>query len=177
MSHRIWILAVMTAALSTVSGCYTYAPVNSQSAAPSVGRYVELQITDQGRVGLGQRFGAGIRQVSGTLVTQQGSDLVVLVDRISNIDGDIDRWSGDTTTIDRNFVSGMTERRISAGRSALLALAIGAVIYGTASSGLLGGGKDKDEEPTGPINQSNRIPPRPHFSRDLQLRLWRIAVP
>jgi hypothetical protein len=71
----------------------------------------------------------------------------------------------------------MTERRVSASRTALLAAAAGAAVYLTAASGLLGGGKDKNEEPTGPINQSNRIPLRPHYSGDVQLRLWRIFVP
>jgi hypothetical protein len=174
---RFGLLAVVMPALQA---CYSYVPVTSSEAAPSTGRYVELQITDRGRVGLGQRFGAGVRQISGTFVTQQGSDLVLSVDRVSNIEGAINRWSGDTTRIDRDFVATMTERRVSPGRTTLLLLAAGAAIYATTSSGLLGGGKDKDEEPTGPINQSNRVPPRSHHSRDLQLvqlRLWRIAVP
>jgi hypothetical protein len=175
MSNRI--LTMLAAIVPALQACYAYVPVSSQEAAPATGRYVELQITDRGRVGLGPRFGAGVRQMSGTLVTQQGSDLVLSVDRISNIDGEIAQWSGDTARIDRDFVATMSERRVSAGRTALLALAVGAAVYATASSGLLGGGKDKDEEPTGPINQSNRVPPRPHFSRDLQLRLWRIVVP
>ena len=180
MAHRILrrsairVLAIVTPALQA---CYTYVPVNSQAAAPASGHYVELEITDRGRVGLGERFGAGVRQISGTLVTQQGGDLVLSVDRISNIDGAMDRWSGDTTRIDRDFVGRMTERRVSAGRTALLAVAAAAAIYATASSGLLGGGKDSNDEPTGPINQSNRVPTRPHFSRDLQFRLWRISVP
>jgi len=59
----------------------------------------------------------------------------------------------------------------------LLVIAAGAAVYVTAASGLIGGGKDKEEEPTGPINQSNRIPVRPHFSGDIQLRLWRIFLP
>ena len=85
--------------------------------------------------------------------------------------------SGDTTQIDRDYVATMAERRVSPGRTALLALAVGAAVYAAASSGLLGGGKDNSDEPTGPINQNNRGLPRPHFSRDLQLRLWRIVVP
>jgi hypothetical protein len=175
MSIRM--LGLFAGVVPALQGCYSYVPVMSPEAGPATGRYVELQITDRGRVGLGPRFGAGVRQISGTFVTQQGSNLVLSVDRVSNIDGEMNRWSGDTTQIDRDFVATMTERRVSPGRTTLLALAVGAAVYATASSGLLGGGKDKGDEPTGPINQNNRVLPRPHFSRDLQLRLWRIVVP
>jgi hypothetical protein len=168
-----WTLAILSLALQA---CYSYVPIDSQVPAP-LGRYVELQVTDRGRVGLGERFGAGVRQISGTVVAQQANALMLSVDRISNIDGAMDRWSGDTTQIDRSFIGSMIERRVSPSRTALLAISVGAVIYATAASGLLGGGKDRDEEPTGPINQSNRIPRHSQFSRDFQLRLWRIFIP
>ena len=175
MSMRI--IALLAALVPVLPACYTYVPVAAPEAAPQAGRYVALQITDRGRVGLGPRFGSGVRQISGTVVTQQGGDLVLSVDQVSNIDGELNRWSGDTAKIDRDFVATMTERRVSAGRTALLVGAVGAVVYTTVSSGLFGGGKDPADEPTGPINQSNRVAPGPHFSRQLQLRLWRIEVP
>jgi len=168
---------LVPAILSLAQACYSYVPIDSQAPVPPSGRYVEMQITDRGRVGLGDRFGAGVRQINGTVVGQQDNKLVLSVDRISNIDGEIGRWSGDTTRIERDFIGSMTERRVSASRTALLVIAAGAAVYATAASGLIGGGKDKEEEPTGPINQSNRIPVRPHFSGDIQLRLWRIFLP
>jgi hypothetical protein len=169
----IGVLAMLSPVLHA---CYTYARIDPQTPAPS-GRYVELQITDVGRVGLGERFGAGLREISGTVVAQQSNDLTLSVDRISNIDGAMDRWSGDTTRIDRSFIGSMTERRVSASRTALLAISVAAAAYLVTTSGVLGSTREKDEEPTGPINQSNRIPRRPHLSRDFQLRLWRILIP
>lgn len=171
--RAIWMSAILSL---TVQACYSYMPIDSQAPAPS-GRYVEMQITDRGRVGLGDRFGPGVRQINGTVVGQQNNELVLSVDRITNIDGEMGRWSGDTTRIEREFIGSMTERRVSASRTALLVAAAGAAIYATAASGLLGGGKDQADEPTGPINQSNRIPLRPHYSGDIQVRLWRIFVP
>jgi hypothetical protein len=168
----------MSAILSLATqACYSYMPIDSQAPTLPSGRYVEMQITDRGRVGLGERFGSGVRQINGTVVGQQNNELVLSVDHITNIDGEIGRWSGDTTRIEREFIGSMTERRVSASKTALLVAAAGAAIYATAASGLLGGGGDKQDEPTGPINQSNRIPLRPHYSGDLQLRLWRIFVP
>jgi hypothetical protein len=170
--QAIW----MVATLSLLQACYSYARVDSPAATPS-GRYVELQITDRGRVGLGERFGEGVRQISGTVVAQQANNLMLSVDRINNIDGAMDRWAGDTTQIDRDFIGSMTERRFSASRTALLVISAGGAIYVTMATGLLGSGRDRAEEPTGPINQSNRIPRRPQISRGFQLRLWRIFVP
>jgi hypothetical protein len=179
MSTRFsrWGTISLSAILSlALQACYSYARIDSQAPAP-LGRYVALEVTDRGRVGLGDRFGEGVREISGTVVAQRGDDLTLSVDRISNIDGAMDRWAGDTTRIDRNFIGSMVERRVSPSRTALLAVSVGAVVYATAASGLLGGGKDRDEEPTGPINQSNRIPRRAQFSRGVQLRLWRIFIP
>jgi len=169
----IWMLALSSPAFQA---CYSYARVDSQAPAPS-GRYVELQITDRGRVGLGERFGEGVRRISGTVLAQQANNIMLSVDRISNIDGALDRWAGDTTQIDRDFIGSMTERRFSASRTALLAVSAGAAIYVTMASGLLGSGRDRDEEPTGPINQSNRIPRRPQISGQFQIRLSRIFIP
>lgn len=170
----IWMTVILSLA---VQSCYSYVAIDSQAPTLPSGRYVEMQITDRGRVGLGERFGPGIRQINGTIVGQQNNELVLSVDRITNIDGEMGRWSGDTTRIERDFIGSMTERRMSASKTALLAATAGAAIYLTAASGLLGGGKDPGDEPAGPINQSNRIPLRPHYSGDLQLRLWRIFVP
>jgi hypothetical protein len=171
--RAVWMLAILSLA---GQACYSYAPIDSQAPTPS-GRYVEMQVTDRGRVALGGRFGPGVRQINGTVVGQQNNELVLSVDRITNIDGEMGRWSGDTTRIERDFIGSMTERRISASKTALLAVAAGAAIYATAASGLLGGGKDQADEPTGPINQTNRIPSHRHYSGDVQLRLWRIFVP
>lgn len=169
----IWVLAILSPALQA---CYSYVRIDSQAPAP-LGRYVELQVTDRGRVGLGERFGEGIREISGTVVAQQANDLMLSVDRISNIDGALDRWSGDTTRIDRTFIGSMIERRVSPSRTALLVISVGAAIYVTTASGLLGSGRDRDDEASGPVNQSNRIPRHLQFSRGFQLRLWRIFLP
>ena len=66
--------------------CYEYVPI--ASAAPPVGQLVELQVTDRGRVGLGDRFGPGVQFIMGRLVSEQGNDLVISVGSVKNIDGE-----------------------------------------------------------------------------------------
>jgi hypothetical protein len=66
---------------------------------------VELQVSDRGRVGLGDRFGPGVQLITGRLVSEQGNDLVVSVTSVKNIDGETTQWSRDTTRVDKSFIA------------------------------------------------------------------------
>jgi hypothetical protein len=136
--------------------CYEYVPI--ATATPPVGQLVELQVTDRGRVGLGDRFGSGVQSISGRLVSEQQNDFVVSVSSVRNIDGEITRWSGDTTRIDRGFIATVKGRQISTTRSVLLGLAGAGAVYLIVSTKLLGAFSGSDEEPSGPPAQSTRIP-------------------
>src|ERR1044072_3531337 len=63
----------LVALVPTFLACYEYVP--SATASPPVGQLVELQVTDRGRVGLGDRFGAGVQYIMGRLISEQGADL------------------------------------------------------------------------------------------------------
>jgi hypothetical protein len=147
----------LAAVIPLFQGCYEYVPI--ATATPPVGQLVELQVSDRGRVGLGERFGPGVQYIMGRLVSEQGNDLVVSVGSIKNIDGETHLWSGDTTRVNKDFIATVKGRQISTTRTALMALAGGAAVYLMISTKLLGAfsGSD-DEEPTGPPIQSTRIP-------------------
>src|SRR4051812_11655027 len=95
-SRSMWTLA---AALPALHACYEYVPVVAD--APPVGQIVALQVTDRGRVELGDRFGPGVREIDARLISQQGNDLVLSVNRVTNIAGEHSPWSGDTTRLNR----------------------------------------------------------------------------
>ena len=81
----------LVAALSVTlisAACYSYAPVDSQSPAPA-GQYVALRISDRGRVGLNDRFGEGVREITGRVVLQDANDLMLSVDHVTNVDGEV----------------------------------------------------------------------------------------
>lgn len=157
------------------AACYSYAPVDSQAPTPA-GQYVALRITDRGRVGLNERFGEGIREITGRVVQQDGSDLVMSVDHVSNVEGETTRWAGDTTRISRDYVGFITQRRFSAARSSVLAAGAAVAIYAMAANGVIGGGHDKDapDDPGGKL--TSRIPVRHGLSHDIRVPLWRIWV-
>ena len=129
------------------------------TAAPPVGQIVELQVTDRGRVGLGDRLGPGVQLITGRLVSEQPNDFVIAITSIKNIDGETTRWSGDTTRVDRGFIATVKGRQFSATRTALIAVAAGAAVYLMVSSKLLGAFSDsKVDGETGPPVQTTRIP-------------------
>jgi len=159
-----------------LAGCYSYAPVDSQSPAPP-GGYVALNITDRGRVGLNERFGEGVRQISGRVVSLNANDLVLSVDQVRNLEGETTRWSGEETRVSREYVGFITERRFSAARTSLVAAGIGAAIYAMAVNGLIGGGQDvQNNDDPNAGKASNRAPLRPRLSHDIRVPLWRIWV-
>jgi hypothetical protein len=153
MSYRH---AALVALLPALGACYEYRPIETQT--PPAGEEVALQITDQGRVSLSQRFGPGLAEIQGRMVSMQGSEYVINVYRVAQIGGETAAWSGESTRIDRSFVGSVKGRQISGLRTTLFAVVAGAAGYYLVSrtlGGSFSGGHD-DEPPPPPI--SNRIP-------------------
>ena len=146
------------AMLAAAQGCYEYVPVDGGPSA-TVGKLVELRITDPGRVGLAQRFGPGLDRVEGRLVAQGDSDLTLNVLSVTSLEGENTKWSGESVNLNRGFIRTMSSRRVSPLKTSALVVAAGAVLYFTAGKALIGGGKDPPE-PGDPENPplSRRIP-------------------
>lgn len=155
MSSRRLMLPMV--ALLAAQGCYEYVP--AESASSSVGKLVELKITDPGRVGLAQRFGPGLDRVEGRLVAQGDSDVTLNVVSVTSLEGENTKWSGESVNLNRGFIRTMKSRRVSAWKTSALVVAAGTVLYFTAGRALIGGGKDPPE-PGDPENPplSRRIP-------------------
>jgi hypothetical protein len=154
MSQRR-VLAVV-ALVPALGACYEYRPIETQ--APPAGEQVALQITDQGRVGLTQRFGPGLAEIQGRMVSVQGSEYVINVYRVAQISGETAAWSGESTRIDRSFVGSVKGRQLSGLRTSLFAVVAGTAAYFLVSRTLGGSfsGGHEDEPPQPPL--SNRIP-------------------
>jgi hypothetical protein len=149
----IWTLA---ATLPALQACYEYVPI-ATPAAP-IGKIVQLQVTDRGRVGLGDRFGPGVQEIEGRVVAEQGDSLTISVNRVTNISGESTQWNGDTTRVDRGFIALLKGKQISTARTVLLVATGVAAIYIMASTKLLGAFSSSEDEPSGPPAQATRIP-------------------
>ena len=145
------------ALLPTLHACYDYVPLATQT--PPMGQQVELQITDQGRVGLSDRFGPGLDRITGRVESQQQNELIVNVYRVTHVGGQSTQWSGESVRLDRGFVGTVRGRKLSALRTTAISVAVGTVLYLTAGRALTGGGKDP-RDPPDPIDPpaSTRIP-------------------
>jgi hypothetical protein len=145
------------ALLVMTQACYEYVPVETTEAR--VGKFVELRISDPGRVGLEPRFGPGLDRVNGRLLAQPDSSLTLGVFSVTNLDGVLTRWSGEEVRLNRGFIRSVRSRRLSPTRTSVIAGAAAVVLYFTAVRPLTGGGKDP-KDPTDPIDPpvSTRIP-------------------
>jgi hypothetical protein len=151
----------LAAVVPTLVGCYEYAPL--PTAVAPAGHLVELEINDQGRAGLTDRFGPGVVGIEGRLVAQQGNELVLNIFRVSQLSGEKSQWAGETTRLDRGYVSTIKGRQFSASRTSLVALAGAAVIgFAIFNHGLLGSFSGPTSEPP-PVDPPAkiRIPARP----------------
>jgi hypothetical protein len=149
---------VVVVAVCGLAGCYEYKPL--VIAPPPVGEQVALEITDQGRVTLSERFGQGLSEIQGRLVSAQGNEYVLNVFRVSQLSGSSASWSGETTRIDRSFIGRVKGRQFSPFRTTLLSVVSAAGVYLLVSRGLTGMYTgDKPEEPVTPP-LSVRLPRR-----------------
>jgi hypothetical protein len=145
--------------MAWLAACYSYVPVQP-GVVPASGDPVALDITDAGRVNLGDRLGPGVTRVEGRL-TSADSEYAINVHRVAFISAPASRWSGELVRIDRSLVGSVWQRKLSRGRTAFAAAAITAAVVAVfVTTDLVGffegAGGDSGEQP-GPI--SNRVLP------------------
>jgi hypothetical protein len=112
--------------LSTIglqAGCYRYVPM--AGSTPVLGDRYTFEITDAGRVGLGDRLGSGVARVEGTLVRRTEDSYVVSVAGIDLLNGTSSHWTGEQVPINAGYVSTLQKREFSRGRTAA---AVGAAV-------------------------------------------------
>jgi hypothetical protein len=143
-----------------VVGCYSLQP--TMTPAPQlVGKVVGLDINDAGRAALGGSMGPSIKQVEGRLVQRDSGEFIVAVDALHLFEGGEQVWHGETVHIKSEYVSSLSERRFSPGRSAVLAAAgVGAIAF-LASRSLLGLGTGDDPKVSPGDTMHTQRRPRP----------------
>jgi hypothetical protein len=140
-------------------GCYTLQPIKGPEPQP--GNVIGLQINDAGRAVLGGSMGPEIDQVEGRLIQRDSSEFVVAVTSLHLLRGGEQVWHGETVHIKSQYVSSLSERRFSAGRSAVMAAAgVGAIAL-IASRSLIGLGSGSDPGKTPGDTSHTQRRPRP----------------
>lgn len=134
-----------------VNGCYTYRTAAASRVEP--GSNVSFRITDEGRVGLGQRIGPGVLRVNGTVTNASDSLYVIRVASIEFINAGTERWSGEEVRLPSDYVGAVSTRELSRKRAWLAGGVIAAAIaIGVSLVTLVGGGTDRgsDKPPPDP---------------------------
>lgn len=103
-----------------LAGCYTLQPVGT-AAAPVPGTEVAFEVTDAGRVALGQLVGPEILQLQGRLVSAENGDYVLAVNTVRFVRGGEHVWNGEHVRVGSAHISRTYERRFSKGRTATVA--------------------------------------------------------
>jgi hypothetical protein len=145
--------------LVVASACYKSVPL--ETSTPPVGQTVSFIISDQGRVGLGDRMGPGITRIEGRMLGTEGDQYVVSVFRTAALGGSTSVWSGEEMRLDRNFVSRLEGRELSKSRTWLAAGAATSVVVAfivtRGMSGLFNGDDHNPPEPD--PGQTSRVRP------------------
>lgn len=144
--------------LFVASACYRSVPL--ETSTPPVGQTVSFIISDQGRVGLGDRLGPGIARIEGRMLGTEGDQYLVSVFRTAALGGTTSVWSGEEMRLDRNFVSRLEGRELSKTRTWITAGVVTSVLVAfIMSKGLTGiFGGDDNPPPEPPPGQTSRVP-------------------
>lgn len=134
--------------LLCAAGCYAYVAV--PSPIPT-GTRVAVDLNDQGRADLHGMIGPAIARLEGPLVHNSDTAFVLNVLETRGLSGQLNRWSGETVSLRREYVQRITERRFSRSRTtvAVLVSAAGVLAF-ILTRDLLGfGGGDVSNVPPG----------------------------
>ena len=117
-------------------GCYSLQPVVGQTLP--LGANVSLAVNDAGRVALGGQMGPEISEVEGRLLQKDSVEYVLAVSQVHLMRGGEQIWSGERIRVKAEYVTGVTEKRFSQGKTvAISAAAIGIVVIAI-KQGILG---------------------------------------
>jgi hypothetical protein len=142
--------AILIAVLALTAGCYNYNALTTPSPEP--GTYLAVRLNDAGSDELARYLGPSIFVVRGRYLGPSDRGLLVSVSSVETKRGIGYPWEGETVTLPTDAIASLDVRRLSKGRSLLLAgVGAGGVVATTLAFSLLGGG-------TSPNSGSGRPP-------------------
>ena len=155
--HRACAAAAAMSLVPYLSGCYTY---KQAGAAPlPQGTEVSLTITDQGRVGLGERLGSGVARVNGRVANPSDSTWVVRVSSVEMLAGGKSHWSGEEVQLPRAYVGNVSTRHFSRTKTWLaVGITVGAIAATIAAVSLVANGFEGSDTKPPPDGETSRSP-------------------
>jgi len=132
-------LAAAMGFLPLLAGCYIYTPI--ATLQPARGTNLSLVLSDEGRMQSMRQVGPYAIRIEGELVQATSDDLVLAVSDVVDIRGTRSKWTGESVSLPRSFVSMTYQKQFSRSRTVVLATAVaGGIVALIASRNLLGFG-------------------------------------
>ena len=130
--------ALMLAGLSPLAGCYVNRPVTT---APAPGTTLVLDLSDRGRVALGDRIGQSAATIEGVLQSPSDTVYQLRVSSVTYLNGQSNRWSGESLAVPLSLIPQARYRELSRSRTTAVGVGIAAAIVALfANTNFLGGG-------------------------------------
>jgi len=125
--------------LCLTAGCYNYNPLTTPS--PEVGTYVAVTLTDPGSEKLARSVGPNAFILRGRYLGDSEQGMFLSVSSVETKQGIAQPWEGETVAVPADAVAMMDVRKLSKGRSILLAgLGAGGLVVTTVAFSLIGSG-------------------------------------
>jgi hypothetical protein len=142
---RGWMMLCL-AGVSPLAGCYSTRPVTS---APEPGTTVQLDLNDHARVQLGDRIGPAASRIEGIVQVRNDTAYMLRVSSVQYLNGQSNKWSGESLTVPAILVSGARIREFSRSRTTAVGVGIAAAIITLfAKTKFLGlGGTERQPKP------------------------------
>jgi len=112
-------------AMWCASACYYYEPLAAPQPLP--GSYVSATLNDPGTDTLSRTIGPDVRSIRGRLLTSDQEALRLSVTGVTLHHGENVTWKGEVVTVNRMYLAGVEQRRLSRGRTAII---VGATLVG-----------------------------------------------
>jgi hypothetical protein len=143
--------ALLTLSLVLGGACYNYAPLDTSIQQPPAGEMVALDISDRGRVALGERFGPGLARIEGRVRSVSASTWELDVFKVGYLRDEMQRWGGERVSLPSDAVASVQTQSFSRRRTTVAALiAVGTVAVFIATRALFGAGAGRTDPDPGP---------------------------
>jgi hypothetical protein len=134
--------------LSPLAGCYVNRPVTS---APAPGTTLLLDLSDRGRVALGDRVGPSAAAIEGVLQSPADTAYLLRISSVTYLNGQNNRWSGESLAVPVSLVSRARYRELSRSRTTAVGVGIAAAIVALfANTHFLGNSTGEKQPPPPP---------------------------
>jgi len=123
--------------------CYMQQPLNEP--IPAADMRIMAQVTDTGVLAMSSALGPGARQVEGIVVGADAASWDLRLLRVDYRGGSSVVWKGEQVRFPRSALSQAVQRRLSKGRSWILAgMITSSALLAARFLGVIGGGKGDD---------------------------------